>query len=91
MRDELCHWANAHEDDLRRKDVLAAMLPQVADQVKGTRGAAKLLTAGADASFELDEKSRTLNMLGRLYAGMAPFVYECRESLDTSSIHVASG
>lgn len=79
LRDELKRWAADHDENLRRKDVLAAISPAVIDQLQGTRGAARLLMAAADASYEADEKGNSVESLGHLYAGMAPFVYEIRE------------
>jgi hypothetical protein len=78
LRDELSKWAEDHEGDLRRKDVLAAIPPKLNYQTKDTHGA-RILTKAADVCFEADEKSDSLAMLGALYAGIAPLVYELKE------------
>jgi HEAT repeat protein len=80
LNDELVRWANRHDEDLRRKDVLAAISPPLAEPIKGTRGAANLLKKAASASLEADEKDDGVEALAFLYAGLARFVYDLRAS-----------
>jgi hypothetical protein len=79
LRDELSKWAMDHEGDLPRKAVLKAISPKLNYQTKHTNGA-RILTKAADASFDADEKSDSLTLLGTLYAGIASLVYELREN-----------
>jgi hypothetical protein len=79
--DELSSWARDHEGDLRRKDILAAVPCQLNFQTKDTHGA-RILVKAAAACFEADEKSDPLTLLGALYAGVAPLVYELEEGVD---------
>jgi HEAT repeat protein len=75
LHDQIKAWAAEHDENLRRKDILAAISSSLADRIKGARGAARLLTLAADASFEADEHADSLQLLGALYVGIAPHVY----------------
>jgi hypothetical protein len=79
LHDELVRWARDHDEDLPRRDVLAAVPPKLVDQVKGTRGAAKVLAAAARACWDADETQDSVELLGLLYAGTAPLVYPLQE------------
>src|SRR5262249_19099408 len=81
LRDELLKWAGDHEGDLRGRDVKAAIPRQLNFQTKDTHGS-RILAKAAVACFEADEKSDVLAMLGTLYAGIAPLVYELKEGAD---------
>jgi hypothetical protein len=79
LRDETRRWAADHGENLRRKDVLAAMPPDVREQVQSTRGVSPLLEKAADVCFDADHEADTVESLGRLYAGMATLVHELTE------------
>jgi hypothetical protein len=81
LRDELLKWAKDHKGNLRQKDVLAAIPPQLNYQTRDTHGA-RILTRAAAACFDADQQSNSLAMLGALYAGIAPLVYELKEGAD---------
>lgn len=81
LRDELAKWAENYQEDLRRRDVLAAIPPQIIEQVKDTTGRGRLLAKAADRSFDADNGTDSVSMLGTLYAGLAPFVYELEEGI----------
>jgi hypothetical protein len=76
LRSELVRRAEAHDEDLRRKDILGAIPMHVLPLVEKTRGCAKLLEKAADACYASDEQTDTVDLLGRLYAAVAPLVYD---------------
>jgi hypothetical protein len=79
LHDELGKWAEAHEEDLRRRDVVKVIPDPVRGQVEKIRGVAKLLTKAADDCFASDERGKSVELLGRLYAGIATLIYEIKE------------
>jgi HEAT repeat protein len=79
LHGELKKWAQNHDEDLRRKDVLEAIPSAIVTLTKGIRGAGKLLAAAADACLDADERQGSLELLGILYARIAPLVYDLRE------------
>jgi hypothetical protein len=79
LRDELERWATDNGENLRRKEVLTAMPQEVREQVKSTRGVSNLLKKAADTCFEADDEADAVESLGRLYAGIAPTLYELSE------------
>jgi hypothetical protein len=74
--DELVRWAEDHRENLRRDDVLKAVPRSLVDQVKSTRGPAKVLGRAARICFDADEAQDSVERLGLLYAGIATLVYE---------------
>jgi hypothetical protein len=82
LRDELKGWAAAHGEDLRRRDILAAMPPRIREQIRGTKGITKLLERATDACYDDDDRVGLVETLGWLYAGIATLVYELAEGAD---------
>jgi HEAT repeat protein len=73
---ELKRWAACHAEDLPRHKVLAAVPAGLADSVRGVRAGGPLLAEAARLSFEADAARDSVETLGRLYAGVAPLVYD---------------
>ena len=91
LRDELKEWAGAHDEDLKRRDVLSATPAAIRDKVQGVRGAARVLAEAADRCYAEDEKADTVELLGALYAGIAPLVYDLREEVAAAPLQSSSG
>ena len=79
LQDELVKWAMAHEEDLRKKDVVRAVPDPVRQQVENIRGVAKLLTNAAQLCLAADQERKSVELLGRLFGGIATLVYEIEE------------
>jgi HEAT repeat protein len=82
LRDEVLRWAEEHNENLRRRDVLDAVAPELRNSLRSYRGVARLLFKAADASFLADEEKGGVEQLGRLYAALAPFIYELQGAGD---------
>ena len=78
LRDELVKWARRHHENLRRRDVLSAVPAEMIDQVRNIKGGATILVRAADLGLAADKQSDTIRILGTLYAGIAPLVYELK-------------
>jgi HEAT repeat protein len=79
LHDELVIWAETYEEDLRRRDVVNAIPVSVRQQVEKIRGVAKLLMKAAEVCLSSDEERKSVELLGRLYGGIATLIYEIRE------------
>jgi hypothetical protein len=79
LHDELVTWAKGHWENLRKQDVMKAIPDPVRQQVEKSRGVTKLLTKAADECFASDQQGKSVELLGRLYAGIATLLYEIKE------------
>jgi hypothetical protein len=86
IRDELLSWAGDHADNLRALDVRKVVPKKLVSHFEDTRGASEILKAAVQESFDADEKADSLNVLGTLYAGIAPLIYDLEEHVDKSGI-----
>jgi hypothetical protein len=84
LRDELVRWANEYDEDLRKINVVGALPPQLAAMAGNVRGAARLLREAAGLCFQVDQEHDSVEMLGRLYAGMAPVIYGLKTRAPTT-------
>jgi hypothetical protein len=86
IRDELFSWAGDHSDNLRALDVRNAISKKLVSHFEDIRAGSEILKAAVQESFDADEKADSLNVLGTLYAGIAPLVYDLEEHLDKNSM-----
>jgi hypothetical protein len=75
LRDEVQRWAEEYYDNMRKKDILAALPADVQAEVQSKRNLEKLLKEAADLSFERDQKDDGRRVV-ELYAGVARLVYK---------------
>jgi hypothetical protein len=80
LRKELHRWAEIPEENLRRRDVLQSIPSDVLQQVKFTKGVGSLLSKAADVCFTADQQRHSVELVSRLYAGIALLVYEIEEA-----------
>jgi hypothetical protein len=75
----IVQWAEAHEGDLRKRDVMPAISEPVRQQVAKMRNVTKLLKRAGQLCLASDQHRQSVDFLGRLYGGMATLIYAFKE------------
>ncbi len=74
LKEELARWAAQYDEDLPRRKVLSAIPAPLAERLREVRGSGKVLAEAACAGFDADESNDSVEVLGNLYARVAPLV-----------------
>jgi HEAT repeat protein len=74
LKEELARWAAQYDEDLPRRKVLSAIPAPLAERLREVRGSGKVLAEAACAGFNADESNDSVEVLGNLYARVAPLV-----------------